>query len=64
MTVLEALKATKADLEKIPVKVADMNEVGLPIHNAVHNIGAVIDALERAEEAQHAKEADDQPETV
>lgn len=64
MTVLEALKDTKASLAKIPVKIADMNEIGLPIHSAVQNLGVIIDALEKAEEAQHAKEADDQPETV
>ena len=64
MTVLEALKTMREDLSKIPVKVADMNEIGLPIHRAVQNLGVVIDALEKAEEAQHADNADDKREDV
>lgn len=55
MTVLEAIKATKEDLAKIPVRIEDMNAIGLPIHTAVQNLGAIITALEAAEEAQKAE---------
>ena len=55
MTVLEALKDTKASLANIPVKIADMNEIGMPIHAAVQNLGAIITALEAAEETQKAE---------
>ena len=54
MTVLEALKETRNNLGAIPVKVEDMNTIGLPIHTAVQNLGAIITALEAAEEAQKA----------
>lgn len=52
MTVLEAIKATREDLAKITVRIEDMNAIGLPIHTAVQNLGAIITALEAAEEAQ------------
>lgn len=55
MTVLEALKETRNNLGAIPVKVEDMNTIGLPIHTAVQNLGAIITALEAAEEAQKAE---------
>ena len=48
MTVLEALKETRNNLGAIPVKVKDMNVIGLPIHTAVQNLGAIITALENA----------------
>lgn len=64
MTVLEVLKKTANDLGDIRVRISDAEQIGNPIRAAVMNINACIDALEKAEEAQHAKEADDQPETV
>lgn len=54
MTVLEALKETRDNLAKIPLRISDFNEIGVPIHTAVQNIGAIITALEAAEEAQKA----------
>ena len=57
MTVLEALKEMKNDLSAIPVKIGDMNTIGLPIHNAVQNLGAIIVALERdAERAEQNRQ--------
>lgn len=59
MTVLEAIKETRKDLAKIPVKIEDLNEIGFPIHNAVQSLGAIINALEKsAENQENAKEAD------
>ena len=55
MTVLEAIKETRKDLAKIPVRIEDMNSIGMPIHTAVQNLGAIITALEAAEEAQKAE---------
>lgn len=55
MTVLEALKETRKDLAKISVRIEDMNTIGMPIHTAVQNLGAIITALEAAEEAQKAE---------
>ena len=55
MTVLEALKETRNNLGAIPVKIEDMSTIGLPIHTAVQNLGAIITALEAAEEAQKAE---------
>lgn len=61
MTVLEALKATKADLAKIPVRIEDMNSIGMPIHTAVQNLGAIITALEKAEKEDKTKQSPVQP---
>lgn len=55
MTVLEALKETRDNLAKIPLRISDFNEIGVPIHTAVQNLGAIITALEAAEEAQKAE---------
>lgn len=60
MTVLEALKATRADLAKVNVRVDEIQEIGLPIHNAVQNIGAIIEVMEKAEEEQKARQATEQ----
>ena len=75
MTVLEALYAVKKELNGIPVKIEDIDTVGLPIRNSVANIKAVIDALERnaqenqaeqnpTQEAKNGKAADDQQQDV
>lgn len=75
MTVLEALKETRDNLAKIPLRISDFNEVGVPIHTAVQNLGAVIDALERnaqenqaeqnpTQEAENGKATDDQQQDV
>lgn len=55
MTVLEALKETRDNLAKIPLRISGFNEIGVPIHTAVQNLGAIITALEAAEEAQKAE---------
>lgn len=55
MTVKELITAVRDDLAQIPVKVACITEVGIPVHNAVQNLGAIITALEAAEEAQKAE---------
>ncbi len=64
MTVIEALKATRADLAKVNVRIDELQEIGLPIHNAVQNIGAIIEALEKAEEEQKARQATEKEETA
>ena len=64
MTVIEALRTVKSDLGNIPVRIADSEQIGNPIRAAIMNISAVIDALEKAEEAQHAEDADDQKQDV
>lgn len=65
ITVLDALKMTMADLEKIPVKITDFDTIGIPLRSAVHNIALCVDALEKAEkEAVDAKEAADKEHTV
>ena len=49
MTVLEALKSVRADLGQIPVRIVDFETIGNPLRAAVANLGAIIDALEKAE---------------
>lgn len=49
MTVLEVLNVTRNILTNIPVKVADIMTIGQPIHAAVGNLSAVIEAMSRAE---------------
>ena len=51
ITVLQALKGTKELLEGIPVRIADTESVAKPLLVAAHNLGVVIDALEK--EAAH-----------
>lgn len=55
MTILEALKETRDNLAKIPLRISDFNEVGVPIHTAVQNLGAIINALETAEAQKPAQ---------
>ena len=43
MTILEALK------NMIPVRIVDSETIGNPLRAAVANLGAIIDALEKAE---------------
>ena len=59
MTVLEALKETRDNLARIPLRISDFNEIGVPIHTAVQNLGAIITALETAE-AEKAGAEDEQ----
>ena len=49
MTVLEALKNMRTDLGQIPVRIVDSETIGNPLRAAVANLGAIIDALEKAE---------------
>lgn len=62
MTVIEVLNITRDILLNITVKVADMQTIGQPVHAAVGNLSAVIEAMSRAEtkpeEAQAENEDD------
>ena len=49
ITVLQALRSTKELLEGIPVRIADTESIAKPILIAAHNLGVVIDALEKEE---------------
>ena len=51
ITILQALKGTKELLEAIPVRIADTESVAKPVLVAAHNLGVVIEALEK--EASH-----------
>ena len=61
MTVVEALVATAENLSKVPVKVEDLDAVGLPIKNAVMTIRECVKVLkdleQKAEEMRKAEEA-------
>ena len=51
ITVLEVLKGTKQLLESIPVRIADQATIAQPIAGAVHNLGIVIEAMEKEAQA-------------
>ena len=54
MTVTEALRITANNLGNIAVPISMMQQIGLPINQAIGNINACIEALEAAE--QEAKQ--------
>lgn len=55
MTVLEALKNIRTDLGQIPVRIIDSETIGNPLRAAFVSLGAVINVMEAAEEAQKAE---------
>ena len=63
MTVIEALRITMNNLGGIAVPRALNQQIGIPIDQAIGNIAACIEALERAEQEKKAEEAEAQPET-
>lgn len=61
MTVVEALEATVQNLSKVPVKVEDIERVGMPIRSAVMTISECVKVLkdleQKAEEMRKMEEA-------
>lgn len=55
MRVRDVLEVTNRMLERVQVPVGMINQVGIPIRDAVHNIRMCIDAIDREAETQ-AKE--------
>ena len=60
MTVLEALKNMRTDLGQIPVRIVDFETIGNPLRAAVANLGAIVDALEKAEAEKAGAENEQQ----
>lgn len=58
MTKKEVLNITVNILGKINVPVALMDDIGIPIRNAISNILMVVDALEKEEVKEYGQEAD------
>lgn len=57
MTVRQALEITIANLEKIKVPMAEMQNIGLPLAQNIGNLREIMVAIDRAEQAAHeAKE--------
>lgn len=55
MRVRDVLEVTNRMLERVQVPVGMINQVGIPIRDAVHNIQMCIDAIDR-DEAEQAEE--------
>lgn len=58
MTKKEVLNITVNILGKINVPVALMDDIGVPIRNAINNILMVVDALEKEEVKDDGQETD------
>lgn len=67
MRVRDVLEVTNRMLERVQVPVGMINQVGIPIRDAVHNIQMCIDAIDReaktqAEEPEIEEPAEDEQE--
>lgn len=67
MRVRDVLEVTNRMLERVQVPVGMINQVGIPIRDAVHNIQMCIDAIDReetkqAEEPETGEPAEDEQE--
>ena len=58
MTTKEVLNITVNILGKIAIPVALVDDVGIPIRNAIKNILMVVDALEKEEGARDGQDTD------
>jgi len=63
MTVIEALRITVNNLGGVAVPRALNQQIGIPIDQAISNILACIEALERAEQENKEKEQTETPGT-
>ena len=63
MTIKEVLIKVHQDLGNINVPVAQIDQIGVPIAQALNNIGMCIEAMNRSE-AEEAQAKDDEPEIV
>lgn len=61
MRVRDVLEVTNRMLERVQVPVGMINQVGIPIRDAVHNIQMCIDAIDREAETQAEKPEIEEP---